>query len=208
MLNAGQLDLRASNIANTNGGEIVQTGTGATTIATSGAIDNSQGRIATNGQDLSLSAASFTNTAGTIEHAGSGTLRIAGGSYSGASGQITGNGALAVNVAGDFNQDGGSTHAKQITIDAGALSNQGGKIVQAGADATRITVVGALEQQRRHHRQQRPHQHRRGQPEQPGRHDPRGRDRRTSASPSAACWTTAARARSAPAATPPSQPAA
>ncbi len=143
-LNAGQLDLRASNIANTNGGEIVQTGTGASTIATSGALDNSQGRIATNGQDLSLSAASFTNTAGKIEHAGSGTLRIAGGSYSGAGGQVTGNGALVVNVSGAFNQDGGSTTARQITIDAGALSNQGGKIVQGEAGATRITVVGAV----------------------------------------------------------------
>jgi filamentous hemagglutinin len=143
-LNAGQLDIRASNIANTNGGEIVQTGTGATTIATSGAIDNTQGRIATNGQDLSLSAASFTNSGGKIEHAGSGTLRIAGGSYSGANGEITGNGALVVNLAGAFNQDGSNTYAKQITIDAGALSNQGGKIVQDEAGATRITVVGAL----------------------------------------------------------------
>lgn len=145
ILNAGQLDIRASNIANTNGGEIVQTGTGATTIATSGAIDNTQGRIATNGQDLSLSAASFTNTGGKIEHAGSGTLTIAGGSYnSGADGQITGNGALVVNLAGAFNQDGGSTYAKQITIDAGALSNQSGKIVQGESGNTRITVVGAL----------------------------------------------------------------
>ncbi|CAN7212557.1 filamentous hemagglutinin N-terminal domain-containing protein [Variovorax sp. LjRoot84] len=144
ILNAGQLDLNASNIANTHGGEIVQTGTSATTIATSGAIDNTQGRIATNGQDLSLSAASFANTGGKIEHAGSGSLSIAGGSYSGAGGQITGNGALVVNVAGAFNQDGGSTYARQITIDAGALSNQGGKIVQGEAGATRITVVGAL----------------------------------------------------------------
>ncbi|CAN7526787.1 two-partner secretion domain-containing protein [Variovorax sp. LjRoot178] len=144
ILNAGQLDIRASNIANTHGGEIVQTGTGATAIATSGAIDNTHGRIATNGQDLSLSAATFTNTVGKIEHAGTGTLSIAGGSYSGANGQITGNGALVVNLAGAFNQDGGSTYAKQITIDAGALSNQGGQIVQAESGDTRISVVGAL----------------------------------------------------------------
>ncbi|SDC49890.1 filamentous hemagglutinin family N-terminal domain-containing protein [Variovorax sp. CF079] len=143
-LNAGQLDLRASNIANTHGGEIVQTGTGATAIATSGAIDNTGSRIATNGQDLTLQAASITNTGGKIEHAGSGSLSIGGGSYSGANGQITGNGALFVNLAGAFNQDGGNTYAKQITIDAGALSNQGGKIVQAESGDTRISVVGAL----------------------------------------------------------------
>ena len=143
-LDVGQLGLSVSNLANTNGGEIVQTGTGATTIATSGAIDNSGGRIATNGQNLTLQAASLTSTGGRIEHAGGGTLSIAGGSYSGANGEITGNGALVVNVAGSFVQDGGSTSAQQITLDAGAFSNQGGKLIQAGSADTRITVAGAV----------------------------------------------------------------
>nr|WP_239142886.1 hypothetical protein [Variovorax sp. WS11] len=97
-LNVGQLGLGVSNLSNTNGGEIVQTGTGATTIATSGAIDNTEGRIATHGQNLTLQAASLTSTGGKIEHAGSGTLSIAGGSYSGANGEIVGNGALVVDV--------------------------------------------------------------------------------------------------------------
>ncbi|WP_431274444.1 filamentous hemagglutinin N-terminal domain-containing protein [Variovorax ureilyticus] len=144
-LNAGQLDLNVANITNTQLGEIVQTGVGASTIATTGSIDNSGGRIASNGQDLTLRAVDIRNTDGKIEHAAVGTLAIETGSFDGAGGAITTNGALVVNAAGDFKQDGGTTSARQITIDAGALSNRGGKIVQTGSDATRITVVGAID---------------------------------------------------------------
>jgi filamentous hemagglutinin len=144
-LNAGQLDLNVSNIANTNGGEIVQTGTGATTIATSGTLNNDGGRIASNGQDLTLQATSIGNASGKIEHAGTGTLAVAGGSFNGTNGQITANGALTVAMSGAFTQDGGTTSAKQITVDAGSLSNRGGQIVQTSTDVTRITVVGAMD---------------------------------------------------------------
>ena len=144
-LNAAQLQIDASNIANTHGGEIVQTGTGATVLAVSGSIDNSNSHIATNGQDLTLQAVSITNTSGKIDHAGTGTLTIAGGSFNGANGKITGNGALAVNLTGAFNQDGGTTYAQQIGITAGSLSNQnGGSIVQSGAATTTLNIAGAL----------------------------------------------------------------
>lgn len=144
-LNAGQMKLNASNIANTNGGEIVQTGTGATTIATTGALNNDGGRIASNGQDLTLQANAITNAAGKVEHAGAGTLSIAGGSYSGANGRIIGNGVLNVAMSGGFVQDGGVTNAEQITIAAASLSNNGGQILQTGAQATTLTVGGTLE---------------------------------------------------------------
>jgi filamentous hemagglutinin len=144
-LNAGQLQIDASNIANINGGQIVQTGTGATVLAVSGNIDNSNSHIASNGQDLTLRAASITNTSGKIDHAGTGTLTIAGGSYSGANGTMTGNGALKVAMSGDFNQDGGTTTAQQITVDTGLLSNRGGQIIQTGAGAERITAAGAID---------------------------------------------------------------
>jgi filamentous hemagglutinin len=144
-LNAGQLQINVSNITNTNAGEIVQTGTSATTIATSGTLNNDGGLIATNGQDLRLQAASIDNASGRIEHAGTGTLNIAGGSYSGVAGQITTNGALAVAMSGAFKQDGGTTSAKQITIGAASLSNRGGRIVQTGAAASGIAVAGTVD---------------------------------------------------------------
>ncbi len=144
-LNAGQLDLHASNIDNTNDGEVVQTGRGATTIAVTGSLNNAGGRIASNSQDLTLKAKTLTNTAGKVEHAGTGTLKIEADGVDGANGQITSNGAFVAAVTGDFNQDGGTTTAKQITIDAGSLGNRGGTIVQTGTDATRISVVGAID---------------------------------------------------------------
>jgi filamentous hemagglutinin len=144
-LNAAQLQINVSNIANTNSGEIIQTGTGATVLAVSGSIDNSNSHIATNGQDLTLQATSITNTSGKIAHAGTGTLSIAGGSFDGASGKITSNGALAVNLMGAFNQDNGTTYAKQVDIKAGSLSNQsGGSIVQADSGTTTLNIGGAL----------------------------------------------------------------
>jgi filamentous hemagglutinin len=144
-LNAGLLQINVSNLANTNAGEILQTGAGASAITASGTFNNDGSRIASNGLDLSLRAATISSANGKIEHAGTGTLTIAGGSYNGANGQITTNGALAVALSSAFNQDGGSTSAKQITVDAGSLSNRGGQIVQTGADATRITVAGVLD---------------------------------------------------------------
>ncbi|WP_422085359.1 hemagglutinin repeat-containing protein [Variovorax sp.] len=132
VLNAGRLNLRASNIANTRSGEIVQTGADATTLAVSGILNNDGGRIASNGRDLTLSAARLGNAGGAVEHAGeqarTGTLRIAGGSFSGASGRIAGNGALAIELKNGFEQDNGRTEARQISIEAGSLSNRGGKI--------------------------------------------------------------------------------
>ncbi len=146
-LNAGLLQIDVSNLANTNAGEIVQTGASASTITASGTLNNDGSRIASNGLDLSLRAGTISSANGKIEHAGAGTLTIAGGSYNGANGQITTNNALVVAMSGAFNQDGdkAATSAKQITIDAGSLSSRGGRIVQTGADATRITVVGALD---------------------------------------------------------------
>jgi filamentous hemagglutinin len=146
-LSAGLLELKAWNIANTNAGEIVQTGTGASTIAAAGTLNNDGGRILSNGQDLSLRGATIASAGGKIEHAGTGTLNISGESYSGANGQVTANGALVIGMAGAFRQDGDKSgmSAKRITIDAASLSNRGGQIVQTGSDAMRITVVEAVD---------------------------------------------------------------
>ncbi|WP_295978316.1 hemagglutinin repeat-containing protein [uncultured Variovorax sp.] len=127
-LNAGRLALQAPNIVNTRGGEILQIGADATTLAVSGILNNAGGRIAVNGRDLTLDAGRLENADGRIEHAGSGTLRITGGSYSGAGGRIASNGALAVELKNGFSQDNGRTEARQITIDAASLRNRGGQL--------------------------------------------------------------------------------
>ncbi|PWQ83574.1 hypothetical protein DKY64_21745, partial [Stenotrophomonas maltophilia] len=88
---AGQLDLHASNLQNTHAGQIVQTGAGATTLAVTGTLATTAGRIASNGQDLALGASTLRNTGGAIQHAGNGTLAIDAATFSGATGSIVGN---------------------------------------------------------------------------------------------------------------------
>jgi filamentous hemagglutinin len=143
MLHAGQLALNVSNLVNTNLGEIVHTGIDATRIAVSGTLKNDGGRIASNGQDLELNAAALGNAGGTLEHSGTGTLHIAGGSYSGEHGRIAGNGALLFDVANSLTQDNGQIRAREINIEAGALSNRGGTI--SGNTLAIDTRGGALD---------------------------------------------------------------
>ncbi|QWP74826.1 hemagglutinin repeat-containing protein [Lysobacter sp. K5869] len=144
-LQAGQLDLRAGVVRNNQGGEIVQTGTAAALIAARGALSNDGGRIAVNATDLSLLGASIGNAGGKIEHAGSGALKIAGGRFDGDNGQIAANGALLVDLSGAFHHDGGKAGAKQVSIQAGSLSNRGGQIVHSGDGEARVSVAGALD---------------------------------------------------------------
>ena len=150
-LSAGQLDVQAANIDNTRGGQLVQTGAGTTTLAT-GTLDNTGGLVASNGQDLRLQATDLINTEGRISHAGgaggvgtAGTLALDIGRYSGAGGTLLANGALVVRASGAFDQTGGTTSARQITMNVAGLSNRDGKIVQSGTGATRIAAAGALD---------------------------------------------------------------
>lgn len=75
ILSANQLDLNAGSLSNVKG-EIVQTGTGDTSLNLSGTLDNNQGRIAVNSRNLGLTAQTLANTDGAIEHASSGKLAL------------------------------------------------------------------------------------------------------------------------------------
>ena len=143
-LSAGQLAIDVAHLANSHGGDIVQTGTGATRIAVAGLLDNSAGRIASNGASLQLQAATLANTAGRIQHAGTGTLAITANTFDGANGSLASNGALTLQAASTLH-DGGAMAARQIAIDAGTLRNQGGQILHTGTGAARISASGALD---------------------------------------------------------------
>ncbi|HUH54591.1 MAG TPA: filamentous hemagglutinin N-terminal domain-containing protein, partial [Rhodanobacter sp.] len=68
-LQAGQIALDAASVVN-RGGHVLQTGAAASTLAVSGAFDNSAGSIASNAGALTLNAGSLLNTGGSIAHAG------------------------------------------------------------------------------------------------------------------------------------------
>jgi len=153
-LNAGQLDLQVSNITNTNRGEIVQTGTAASAIAVSGVIDNSGGRIASNGNtavvadtldntggvvaaargDLSVTTfGKITNDKGALQAVGK--VALVNGGLVNAGGKVFGD-SLTVNTGGgDLDNSKKGTLSATTTVDlkSGALNNDTGLIQSGGA---------------------------------------------------------------------------
>ena len=148
-IQAGQLAVSVANLSN-EGGRIVQTGSAATHIALSaaqGVLNNSAGTIATNAIDLALEAFTLVNTGGTISHAGTGTLTIDAGTFSGRGGHVVGNGALVVSASGALDLHGATTHAQHVNITAASLDNRDASIVQSSSTraAARLAVSGALD---------------------------------------------------------------
>ena len=142
-INTEGVQLAAGSLSNRQG-EIVQVGKGATVIAVSDSLDNTEGRIASNATDVRLSAARLSNAKGRIEHAGTGSLTLQGQALTGAQGSLQSNGLLQVTVA-DAVLDGATTVARQIQIDANQLSNRQGNILQTGAGTLRINTMGLLD---------------------------------------------------------------
>ncbi|AQR69208.1 hypothetical protein BZG29_13300 [Janthinobacterium sp. LM6] len=139
---AGQLQLNVANLNNANG-EIVQTGTGDTTITT-GKLDNTAGRIAVNSANLALNATVLTNINGKLEHAGAGILAINAGQFNNQQGKITGNGKLDITAAA-FDHRNATTIANQLTVNAGSLDNRAGTLAQTGTGLMSINSTGLLD---------------------------------------------------------------
>src|SRR5450830_1133253 len=149
---ANQLNLNVANLSNVQG-SLLQLGTGYTTIAARtnanagsvlGNLDNTGGRIASNSQNLTLSADTLTNTNGSIEHTGTSNLTINANSLTGGHGQILSNGNLNLTVIGNAKLDDANTTANQISINTDSLSNVSGKIIQSGSSNAMIQVTNAI----------------------------------------------------------------
>src|SRR5450830_1696562 len=133
-LNAGQLTLALANLNNTQG-QIVQSGTGDTSISLSspsGVLNNTNGTIAANSGNLSLSAATLTNTNGNIKHAGSGTLSMSAGTLNNTQGQIASNAAVQLQL-GSLSNNAGSIYAStDLNLTGTSLVNGSGAIAAQG----------------------------------------------------------------------------
>ncbi|WP_146039427.1 MULTISPECIES: filamentous hemagglutinin N-terminal domain-containing protein, partial [unclassified Variovorax] len=132
---AGQLDVRASNIANTHGGQIVQTGSGATRITVAGALINNAGTLASKG-NTTVAAASLANQAGSIRAAEASNLDLAvGGLLDNSAAGVIGAGGNAAITAGVLRNDTGRITAVgdlSATI-VGAATNIGGTLAANGS---------------------------------------------------------------------------
>ncbi|MBB4723192.1 hemagglutinin repeat-containing protein [Xanthomonas euvesicatoria] len=128
-LQANQLNVDGGSLSNVGGG-LVQSGAGATRVVIGGAIDNTAGTLASNGQDLTITAASIENAQGRIEHAGAGTLSVTSrGALGNGSGRILTQGQLTLGASGALNnQSGAIAAAGDAGVSAASLNNLAGSV--------------------------------------------------------------------------------
>lgn len=131
---AARLDLAGATLSNV-GGQVVQGGGESTALAFA-RIDNSDGLIASNTQDLTVSTASLVNRGGRIEHAGTGTLTVhSDGDLDNGNGQLLTQGELAVTAQGALRNDGGTiAAAAAVRAVAASLDNRNGSVSGNGLD--------------------------------------------------------------------------
>ncbi|EHO8938693.1 hemagglutinin repeat-containing protein [Salmonella enterica] len=144
-LAANRLALNAHDLSNRKG-EITQSGEDNLRLNPQGKLDNAGGRIASNGNDLTLEAGLIDNQGGQIVHAGKGALAVNTGRLQGDGGKLLSNGQLSMQ-GGDYVLDGGTTSAQQIALDAGSLSNRNGQQVQSGKGEMLLTTREGIDNQ-------------------------------------------------------------
>ncbi|MGB7192392.1 MAG: hemagglutinin repeat-containing protein [Collimonas pratensis] len=138
-INVSQLTVNSGSVSNA-GGAITQSGTGATSITTTGVLSNNAGSITTNGQSLSIASGSLDNSGGQINHAGSGTATIQSGALTNAHGTIASNGQVNLTAASLNNQGGRVTALGSENLHvAGDVSNSQGTLQSGGA----LSLAGA-----------------------------------------------------------------
>ncbi|MEN5209187.1 filamentous hemagglutinin N-terminal domain-containing protein [Stenotrophomonas terrae] len=142
-LNANQLTLNAVDFDN-RGGTVVMTGDQSNTLDVQGVLDNGDGGTLASNSDLTIRAASFGNAAGTVQHAGTGTLAITAATLAGQAGSLLSNGSL--NISGQVTDlRDGTTSAQRINVQTGDLTTAGGQLVSTGADALLLQVRNRLD---------------------------------------------------------------
>ncbi|BFM18646.1 hypothetical protein R50073_48290 [Maricurvus nonylphenolicus] len=127
---ADNLAIQATTLSNSKG-EI--TGVEALSLTVSDSLDNTNGLIQTNADDVVITAGnSLTNTDGTITHAGTGTLSVTASAVTN-SGTIASNGSIDVNTTSLNNTNGKLDASQRINVangsDTASLVSDGGSII-------------------------------------------------------------------------------
>ncbi|MFT3960420.1 hemagglutinin repeat-containing protein [Propionivibrio sp.] len=139
---SGRLAVAAYDLLNVRG-TFDYAGADALTLTLAGRFDNTEGRFASNGHGLSLSADTVDNTGGVLTLAGDGMLTLTSGQLINAAGTIQGQGAVTVH-AGTVNNAAGVLGAQgALVVTAAGLDNTGGRITSEQGGM--LTVAGALD---------------------------------------------------------------
>ncbi|MFM0389617.1 hemagglutinin repeat-containing protein [Paraburkholderia dipogonis] len=138
-VSAAQLSVTAGGISN-RGGTLSQTGASDTTLAASGAFDNTGGSVTTNAQNTTIRSGSLTNANGTMSQAGTGALSVQTGALDNGHGSIGTNGVATIAATSLQNGSGSITSAQALNMaSSGTIDNTAGRLEAAGA----VNVSGA-----------------------------------------------------------------
>ncbi|MBD9398679.1 hemagglutinin repeat-containing protein [Pseudomonas sp. PDM11] len=126
-VSADRLELSGMHLSNVDG-ELLQTGTTASTIKATDSLNNSNGRIASNAESLSLEAQTLNNQAGMVEHAGDGRLALNAQRIEGSGGSLLSNGQLHL-TAQQAVLASGYSQGRQVLIDSRELDNSNASLL-------------------------------------------------------------------------------
>ncbi|MFG3450099.1 hemagglutinin repeat-containing protein [Stenotrophomonas sp. NPDC047960] len=140
---ANQIRLTAASFDN-RGGSVLATGKQASTLSVQGTLDNSDGGTLASNGDLHVSAAQLGNANGTVQQAGTGSLRIDAATLQGQGGSVLSNGSLLLQGTTTNLRDA-TTAAQRIDIRTGDLITAGGSLTSASTDVLRLQVGRTLD---------------------------------------------------------------
>ena len=134
-VSAAQVRLKAHDLSNVKG-QVLQSGPSVTSIELQGALDNSQGVIASQGA-LNITTGSLTNRQGSLGSVGSSlTLTATGGVLDNSDGHLEALQSIALVSAQLLNNAGFVGAGQSLDIKAQSIGNGAGGQLQSGTDAT------------------------------------------------------------------------
>ncbi|MCU6498322.1 hemagglutinin repeat-containing protein [Rugamonas sp. A1-17] len=115
-----------------------------------GALNNDGGQIATlkdSGSSIAIDSQSLSNQGGSVVASGSATLAVAGAANN-AHGTIQAQRDLQLTAGGALNNTGGTieavTAASSLSVQASAIDNSAGRMVNVGAGAATVSATGLI----------------------------------------------------------------
>ncbi|CDH26959.1 putative filamentous hemagglutinin [Xenorhabdus bovienii str. Jollieti] len=142
-LEAETLSLTSRKLKN-NQGKITQTGQLSLVLDHHAGIDNTEGVIASSGQDLMLRASTLTSEKGVLTHAGTGVMSIDTQQFQGKKSRLISDGELKL-TGGNYHLVKSRTSAQQITAHIQSLDHRLGDMTQHGKRSLTLDVQQELD---------------------------------------------------------------
>ena len=138
-ISAYQLQINAGQLINVDG-LLINTGTTDSQLTVAGTLDNNGGRIASNSDQLSLTANLLDNRQGEVVHAGNSKLSLQLDTLQGTGGTLASNSLLTID-SDALILDDGTTTANGIQIQTGNLSHQRGDLVSTAPASLNVQAT-------------------------------------------------------------------